>query len=78
MSYLCCTGCRLRFSPLAAAFLTTCPECGAPPTSAERSQSLIGFRLLDPGDLPRTLDEAIAVSLPVPLLDGVRGHDLDS
>lgn len=78
MSHLCCINCRLRFSPLAAAFLTCCPDCGELPTSAAGPGSLIGFRLLDPGHLSHTLPEAIAVALPISSFDGAPGTDLDS
>jgi hypothetical protein len=67
---LCCPSCSLRFAPAAASYLTACPECGAPPTPVEDPRILVGFRLLDPADLPHTVPEAIAASLPIPPLDG--------
>jgi hypothetical protein len=70
VSLLCCPSCRLRFSPVAATYLLACPECGAPPTVAAGSENLMGYRLLDPLDGPEIQAEAIAVSLPVPPLDG--------
>jgi hypothetical protein len=74
----CCPSCRLRFPPIAAAYLTACPECGAIPTTVDRPGSLLGFRLLDPVDVPYTLPEAISVSLPAPQHGSARRTDPDS
>jgi hypothetical protein len=78
VSRVCCPTCRLRFSPLAEAYLTSCPECGAQPTPVDNPESLVGFRLLDPVDIPHILPEALEVSLPVPPYDGIRWTDLES
>lgn len=77
MSRACCQNCRLRFSPLAEAYLTSCPECGAQPTSVDNPESLVGFRLLDPVDIPNILPEALEGSLPVPRYDGMQWTDLE-
>jgi ribosomal protein L32 len=70
--YVACPNCRLRFSSAAAAQLVACPECGRAPQSIADAESLVGFRLVTVEDLPRTLPEALAVSLPVPDLGGER------
>jgi hypothetical protein len=65
MTRLCCPHCRLRFSPAAAAYLAACPECGEPP-HAFSLQDAVGFRAFRLEDIPHTLPEAVAVSLPIP------------
>jgi hypothetical protein len=52
MTRVCCPSCQLRFTPAAAAFLTTCPECGDPLEAASTAQDAIGFRLFVPEDQP--------------------------
>ena len=64
MSRLCCRPCRVRFAP--AVHLTACPQCGAPTEAVDDRESLVGLRLLGPGDLPDMLPEALSVSLPDP------------
>jgi hypothetical protein len=61
-----CPSCRLRFTAAAAAYLTTCPECGRPPQSIADPEAVVGFRLFVVEDVPRELPEAVAVSLPIP------------
>lgn len=75
MKRLCCPGCRLRFTRLAATYLTACPECGFPPKPVDDAESLIGFRLLGPQDTPQTMPDAVAVALPDPADKGVRRTD---
>ncbi len=70
MTHVCCRGCRLRFSPAAAAHLAACPECGGPPAASDLEGTL-GFRLFTLDDAPHPLPEAIAVSIPVPDPRGV-------
>ena len=70
MIHACCPGCRLRFTPEAAAYVDVCPECREPPQWETSPQRLLGFRLVGPQDLPVSLPEAMAVSLPPPELDG--------
>lgn len=65
MTHLCCPHCRLRFTPAAGAYLLACPKCGAPPQSS-RLQDAVGFRVFRLEDVPPSLPEAIAVSLPIP------------
>jgi hypothetical protein len=77
VSRLCCLSCRLRFSPIAEAYLTACPECGAQPTSVQGPATLIGFRLVNPVDIAGELPEAIAASLLIPSLDAVGRSLLD-
>lgn len=72
MTYLCCPGCRLRFSAAAAVYLTSCPECNMPAAPVSGPTMLVGFRLFDPLDAPHDMPEAVAVQLPVPTLDGPR------
>jgi hypothetical protein len=50
--------------------VVVCPECGEPPQWETSPQRLLGFRLVGPQDLPVSLPEAMAVSLPPPELDG--------
>jgi hypothetical protein len=65
MTHFCCPGCRLRFTPASAVVLLACPECGEPPQPASLERTF-GFRLFAPQDLPDSLPEAVAVSIPVP------------
>jgi hypothetical protein len=64
MTHLCCSPCRLRFTP-AAASLGACPECGKP-LRASSPRDTVGFRLFGLEDIPHPLPEALAVSIPVP------------
>jgi hypothetical protein len=66
MTHACCPRCRLRFTPVASAYITACPECGEPPQHVTNLESALGFRLLGPEDLPIELPQAVAVSIPVP------------
>jgi hypothetical protein len=65
MAHLCCPDCRLRFTPAASAYISSCPECGTQPQQIT-SEGAVGFRLVGPEDLPIDLPEAIAASLPPP------------
>jgi hypothetical protein len=56
----------LRFTPATAAHLLACPECGRPPQLIGAAEGVVGFRLFIPEDVPNTLPEAIAVSIPLP------------
>ncbi len=64
-TYRCCTPCRLRFIPAAAANLTSCPTCGEELGSLVGAERLVGFRLFDLGGARHDLPEALAVSLPL-------------
>ena len=64
MTRLCCPPCRLRFTPTAAA-LGACPGCGKP-LRASSLQDTVGFRLYEPEDIPDSLPDAVAVTLPIP------------
>jgi hypothetical protein len=66
MTPVCCLGCRLRFTPAASAYIVACPECGEPPKPITSLESVFGFRLLGPEDLPIDLPIALAVSIPMP------------
>jgi hypothetical protein len=66
MTHVCCSNCRLRFSPAAAAQLVTCPECGDALDPFADVSGLIGSRLFRLKDLPSAEPEAIAVRLPIP------------
>ena len=77
MNRLCCSSCRVRFPPIAEAYLTACPECGAEPTVVQGPASLIGFRLLSPDEIVGELPEALAASLLIPTLDGIGRSLLD-
>ena len=65
MTHLGCPGCRLRFTPAAAAYLAACPQCGLPPRF-RGAEEMLGFRLFVLEDEPRELPEAVAVSIPIP------------
>jgi hypothetical protein len=69
MTHLCCPICRLRFTPAAAAYVGACPDCGEP-VRRSNLRDTVGFRLFRLEDIPRSLPEAVAVSIPVPDLDG--------
>jgi hypothetical protein len=66
MTHVCCPDCRLRFSPAAAACLVACPECGETPQTLAGVEGLLGFRLFRLEDVPDSLPEAVAVSIPIP------------
>ena len=66
MIYACCPGCRVRFSPVRAAHVVACPECGEPPRQSAGLEAIVGFRLVGSEDPSRSLPDAVAVSLPAP------------
>jgi predicted RNA-binding Zn-ribbon protein involved in translation (DUF1610 family) len=66
MKHACCPSCRIRFTPAAAAHLVACPQCGEPLQRADGLKEIVGFRLFTLEDVPHTLPEAVAVSMPVP------------
>jgi hypothetical protein len=66
MTHVCCPDCRLRFTPAAAAYLVACPECGEPHQTMPGHAGLVGFRLFRLEDLPHSLPEAVAISIPIP------------
>lgn len=70
MTHVGCSGCRLRFTPAAAAYLVACPECGRPPQPIVGAEGVVGFRLFVLEDAPHELPEAVAVSIPNPALLG--------
>jgi hypothetical protein len=65
MTQLCCPRCWLRFTPAAAAYIGECPECGGSlqPSSLE---GIVGFRIFRFEDVPQSLPQAVAVSIPIP------------
>ena len=66
MTHAMCPDCRLRFTPAASAYLPACPTCGEPLQPAAGVAGVVGYRLFRLEDAPRTLPEAIAVSMPIP------------
>lgn len=64
-THLCCATCRLRFTPVALAYLPGCPGCGEAlqPLTLEET---FGFRIFSVEDAPPALPEAVSVSFPVP------------
>jgi hypothetical protein len=72
MTHVCCPDCRLRFTPAAAAHLVACPGCGEPPQTLAGLDGMLGFRLFRLEDVPHSLPEAVAVSLPIPDPSGGR------
>jgi PHP family Zn ribbon phosphoesterase len=71
MTHFCCSHCRLRFTPAAAAYLVACPECGEPPQRSSLKDA-VGFRVFRLEDAPPSLPAAAAISLPVPDPSGAR------
>jgi hypothetical protein len=65
-THLCCSRCRLRFTPAAAAYIIACPECGDSPQPIASLDRTFGFRLVGPEDLPHELPCATAVSITFP------------
>jgi hypothetical protein len=65
MSPVCCLRCQLRFTPAAAAYLVTCPECGEPTERIASLERAVGFRLVGPRDSPASVPQAVAVAIPV-------------
>jgi hypothetical protein len=65
MNNICCTKCRLRFTPAAAAQLLACPECGGSPRAIPAREDMLGFRLDRFDDAPESWLQARAVALPV-------------
>jgi hypothetical protein len=63
MSYVCCSPCRLRFTPAGAAYITACPECGNSPQPIATLERTLGFRLVGPEDLPHELPRASAIAI---------------
>lgn len=66
MTHVCCPDCRLRFTPAAAGRLVACPQCGEPPRTVSGLEGAVGFRLFRLEDVPQSLPEAVAVSIPIP------------
>jgi hypothetical protein len=64
MTRLSCPSCRLRFNTVAAATLTTCPDCGRDLDAVTSAQAILGYRLFEPGD-PRPLPIAVEAALPI-------------
>jgi hypothetical protein len=65
MTHVGCLSCRLRFTPAAAAHLLSCPECGRPLQPMVGAESVVGFRVFVPEDVPRERPEALAVPIPI-------------
>lgn len=65
MTHLSCPSCRLRFTPVAAALLTTCPTCDGPLETTSVEQ-LLGFRLETHEDTSAARPTAVAAALPIP------------
>jgi hypothetical protein len=65
MTQLCCPRCWLRFTSAAAAYLSECPECGGS-LQLSSLEGIVGFRIFRFEDVPRSLPQAVAGSIPVP------------
>ncbi len=72
MTQSCCPSCRLRFSPVVAAYLVACPQCGEPPQPIAGPAAVLGFRLFAAEEALPAIPQALAVSLPVPGPSGPR------
>lgn len=66
MTRLCCPRCRLRFTPAAGAYITSCPECRDSPQPITSLEHTLGFRLVGPEDLPDELPRATAGAITFP------------
>jgi anti-sigma factor ChrR (cupin superfamily) len=64
LTHVCCPTCRLRFTPVVAAHILACPECGALPQIAGSATEIVGYRLST--HLPSALDAADSAALPAP------------
>jgi hypothetical protein len=67
MTQVCCPGCRLRFTPAAAAYLLACPQCGDEIQAMPSAEPVVGFRLFSHDDFPDLVLEAGAVAIAMPL-----------
>jgi hypothetical protein len=74
MTHACCPDCRLRFTPAVTAYLLACPACGEPLQPVVGLAKAVGYRLFRLEDAPHSLPEAVAVSMPIPILEWA-GHD---
>jgi hypothetical protein len=63
MTHLCCPTADCASHPAAGAQLVACPACGKPPQPSSL-QGTVGFRIFTLEDVPHSLPEAVAVSLP--------------
>ena len=54
MTPVCCSRCRLRFTPDVVAYLVMCPECGGPVDRIASFERAVGFRLFGPQDIPHS------------------------
>jgi hypothetical protein len=66
MTHVSCPSCRLRFTPVAAASLSTCPSCDGPLQAVASAERVLGFRLVSADGAADALPTAVAVALPVP------------
>jgi hypothetical protein len=72
MTHICCPACRLRLSPVDAAAMAVCPECGDRLQTVSRLEDALGFRLFEfEEDLP-LLPRALAAALLIPEPPGTR------
>jgi hypothetical protein len=66
MTHVSCPSCRLRFTPVAAVRLSTCPTCDGPLQAIASSEQVLGFRLAIADDDVEAWPTAVAVALPIP------------
>jgi hypothetical protein len=66
MTRLSCPTCRLRFSGVATATLTACPECGRALEAVSSAEATIGLRLFDATAPLPALPTAAEAALPRP------------
>jgi predicted amidophosphoribosyltransferase len=66
MTRLLCPSCRLRFTAVATATLTTCPDCGRPLDAAGSAETTLGYRLFAAPDAEPALPTAVEAVLAVP------------
>jgi hypothetical protein len=66
MTHVSCPSCRLRFTPVAAASLSTCPSCDGPLQAIVSAEQVLGFRLVTAEEGAAAAPIAVAVALPIP------------
>jgi hypothetical protein len=69
MTQACCPTCRLRFTRVATAYLSACPQCGEPLQPKPNAELIIGYRLFSPDDVADVVPQAVAIEMPPPAPD---------
>jgi hypothetical protein len=67
MTHVSCPSCRLRFTPVAAASLSTCPSCDGALQAVADAEQVLGFRLVTAQGAVDAAPTAVAMALPIPV-----------